>query len=94
MTAAVWGAGSGRNSPSRVILADYSLANGIAGWWLSTEAGWELEKGQATASPQLGRKERAALRDIAKKSLNRENVSGTECSIDRNEEAGGDMAVQ
>lgn len=73
---------------ARIILADYSLAKGIAGWWSLTEAGWALEKGQATASPVLNRNERAAFREVAQSRLNGNNVKDGICSVTVNEESG------
>jgi hypothetical protein len=54
---------------ARVMLADYSLAKGIAGRWIKTKNGWKQEPGSATATPTLSKAEKRKLREVAERYL-------------------------
>lgn len=54
---------------ARVMLADYALAEGIAGRWKRTEYGWSPEYGSSSASPHLTQNERRRLREAIEKWL-------------------------
>ena len=54
---------------ARLMLADYKLANGIAGRWVHTENGWKHEFWSSAATPSLSRQDRSELRAVAKRYL-------------------------